>query len=1197
MSMEDPEFSGQTSDGLTRLPPVATEETPLLQDGPEPQPQAEDTDGTPIAKQPTTTELIVVLCSIWIGVFLAALDGTVVATLSAPISNSFNSLSLLSWIANSYLISNAAFQPLSGKLTDIYSRRTGLIFSNIFFAIGNLICGLASEAWMMVAGRVVAGIGGGGLLIIATFVTSDLVPLRHRGVWQGIGNICYGSGMGLGGIFGGLVNDSLGWRWAFLIQVPFVVLSGIVVTFTVKIPAKETDRSRIKRVDFLGAFTLIVFLVLLLTGLNAGGNQVPWNHPVVLTTLPLSAVFFVIFIYIEDKVASEPIIPVRLLLDRTVGSACLTNWFATMTVFGTIYYLPIFFQVQGHSATAAGVRLVPQAVGTAVGSLASGVIMKGTGRYKLLSNIVMTLMIVSSAAICTFQLNSPEWLPFVCLFGLGISYGAILTVALVALISAVDHHYHSVVTSASYAFRSTGSTIGITIASAVFQNVLKRQLWSRFGDREGADELIPRLRDNLEEIWNVPSDWLPGVLQAYEVSLRAIFATLLGLTVLAALSNLLIRQNTLYTMSTMSRFILDRIHSGMAIALKKAYLTESTALKGLHVRETAMENDSFSDSSDDSGAFEKPGPSIIQENADISHIPARRKRVLLSTESAFAANFLPPLIQSSDVELRLITDEEPSAILTGASKVPHYMDSVDSHTFDNRTGSRKWLRIKAAELSEWADLLIVAPIDVGTMGSILYGLTNTLTLSLLRGWDLTKPVILVPGMTISEWKNPLTQRQLEALARDWPWIHNIPPLLWKLTGSEELRQLPWEGKDLFGSLLCKTLGLQHVSAKNDTASSKPVPLSGKLDTRESGSLAIPKLAQQTAKKLDELRNGRPKSLPLELWLNIFEDHLGDWEIAKAVGIPTRLSVPKEWQPHILKMSAPASLEYTILRGSFAAITSKIKELTPYTPMPNLACHLILKFSRTDILTYLLEKHPSLYTTTTRFTNLPYLASAIYGNPTVMTWWRDSSDSSTKAYGADAMDGASRAGYINVLDWWLSSGLPLRYTERALESASAEGRVEVLEWWKQASTAAPGFNPIPLKVGKSVLLAAQSGQTDSLAWWDASGIPYTHSESVARIASTHGHLHVLQLWQKLKGPKMIFDNQVLVGATKNGHDEILEWWRTSGLRVEFKTCDIEEALEDADPASGAEQRVRQWWSRNGLNLGVGTSEWMKVKVLT
>ena len=112
-------------------------------------------------------------------------DTTIIATLTAPISSSFNSLSLLSWLATGYLISNAACQPLSGKLTDIFSRRYGLVFSNFFFAVGTLVCGLAQREWVIILGRVIAGIGGGGLSSIATFVTSDLVPLRRRGVWQG----------------------------------------------------------------------------------------------------------------------------------------------------------------------------------------------------------------------------------------------------------------------------------------------------------------------------------------------------------------------------------------------------------------------------------------------------------------------------------------------------------------------------------------------------------------------------------------------------------------------------------------------------------------------------------------------------------------------------------------------------------------------------------------------------------------------------------------------------------------------------------------------------------------------------------------------------------------------------------------------------------------------------------------------------
>ncbi|KAL4780442.1 major facilitator superfamily domain-containing protein [Aspergillus varians] len=515
-----------------------SEQTPLLAD--QPQQPVED-------QEPSTKRLLLILCSIWVGVFLAALDITVVATLTGPISSSFNSLSLLSWLATAYLISNAACQPLSGRLTDIFSRKAGLIFSNVVFAAGNLICGLAQGQWTIILGRVVAGIGGGGLTAIATFVTSDLIPLRKRGVWQGVGNICFGLGSGLGGVFGGWINDTLGWRWAFLIQVPFVLLSAIMVALTVKIPVKDTRKDKLKRVDFLGAIMLVIALVLLLLGLNTGGNQLPWTHPLILTTLPLSAVVLGAFVYIEANIASEPVIPVRLLLNRTVLSACLTNWFSTMNVFGLLFFLPILFQVQGLSTTASGARLIPQAVGTSIGSLGSGALMRLSGRYKIYSHVTMLLMVISSTFICTLQPSTPTVLPLIYFLLSGTAYGSMLTITLVALISAVDHEHHAVITSASYAFRSTGSSIGITIASSVFQNLLKNGLWSRFGDRENAREIISRLRDSLGEIRKVPADWKPGVVDAYMDSLRATFITLLGLAILGALASIGMREHILHS--------------------------------------------------------------------------------------------------------------------------------------------------------------------------------------------------------------------------------------------------------------------------------------------------------------------------------------------------------------------------------------------------------------------------------------------------------------------------------------------------------------------------------------------------------------------------------------------------------------------------------------------------------------------------
>lgn len=153
---------------------------------------AGDGEVTVIVNELSSARLILTLSITWVGVFLGAVDASIIATLSGPISSEFGSLSLMSWLATAYLIANASCQPLSGRLTDIFGRGPGLVFSNVMFAVGNLICGLAKDEYTIILGRVVAGVGGGGLMSISTFLGSDLVPLRKRGLFQGIGNVAYG---------------------------------------------------------------------------------------------------------------------------------------------------------------------------------------------------------------------------------------------------------------------------------------------------------------------------------------------------------------------------------------------------------------------------------------------------------------------------------------------------------------------------------------------------------------------------------------------------------------------------------------------------------------------------------------------------------------------------------------------------------------------------------------------------------------------------------------------------------------------------------------------------------------------------------------------------------------------------------------------------------------------------------------------
>lgn len=509
---------------------------------------AQDQEQTVLVSDISSARLWVILASAFVGVFLGAIDTTIIATLSAPISSEFKSLSLLSWLAAAYLIANAACQPISGRLTDIFGRGPGLVFSNVFFAAGNLICGLAQSSTVMILGRVVAGIGGGGLMSISTFLASDLVPLRKRGVVQGFGNICFGSGAMLGGVFGGFVNDnsSMGWRLAFLVQVPIVAISGLLVYFLVKVPPKMSNKSYLSRIDFVGAFLTMSFLVVLLLGLNAGGNLVAWTDPLVLTTLPLSLVLLISFVVWESRNA-QPIIPVRLLIHRTVLTACITNLVCTMANTTLIFYVPMYLQVLGYSPTQSGLRILFGSLGVSISSIGCGLIMKKTGRYLALGICVLISFVAGTAFISTLDANSPSWVPFPAFILTGAGYGGMLTVTLLACIAAVDHSQQAVITSATYAFRSVGATLGITISSVVFQNILKVRLWDRFGLEPGAAKEIKSIRDDLNELKHLPAGWREGVITSFMEAFRGVWLTTLGLAIVGLVCVSLMKQHKLHS--------------------------------------------------------------------------------------------------------------------------------------------------------------------------------------------------------------------------------------------------------------------------------------------------------------------------------------------------------------------------------------------------------------------------------------------------------------------------------------------------------------------------------------------------------------------------------------------------------------------------------------------------------------------------
>ncbi|KAE9373623.1 MFS general substrate transporter [Stipitochalara longipes BDJ] len=500
-----------------------------------------------LPEEPSNSKLALILGCMWVVVVLTAIDSTIAATLVVPISTSFKSLSSLSWIGSTYLIGQAASQPLCGRLTEIFGRRAGLVFANTLFGIGTLICGLAKGEPEMLLGRTVAGLGEGAIYAISTFVGSDLVPVKKRGVITGINNVCYGVGTGIGGVYGGWLNDSLGWKWAFLIQVPCIFVGTVLVIFVVKVPTKQVPKPNVRRVNYLGCFTLITALVLFLLGLNAGGNLVPWNHPLVVISLPLSLVFLALFLYVERQFASEPIIPLNLIRNRTVLSASLTYSFDHMSAFGVLFYIPLYIQLRGGNSTQAGLRLLPNSAGQAIGALGAGIIMRATGSYFTLNIFTHILAVTGSGILLLLSLSAPSWSVFIILAVTGTGFGAMLVINLTAVISAVAREEQALATSVSFVFRSVGSTLGVTLSSVIFQSTLKSALWKRLDNLQDAEAIIAQIRGNFEELSQVDSSIRTQVVDSYMVALKAVFATAFGMSGLAALASLFMRENKLHS--------------------------------------------------------------------------------------------------------------------------------------------------------------------------------------------------------------------------------------------------------------------------------------------------------------------------------------------------------------------------------------------------------------------------------------------------------------------------------------------------------------------------------------------------------------------------------------------------------------------------------------------------------------------------
>ncbi|KAG2077592.1 vacuolar amino acid permease [Suillus decipiens] len=513
-------------------------------------PESSSPTDPPPLNQVSRTELFWILAGLWSAVFLGSLDGTIVATLLSPIGSYFNKSEQSSYLGTSYLLSVCCFTPLYGRLSDILGRKGAMLLGLTLFGSGTIACAFAPSMEALIIARAVAGMGGGGCFTFyGVTIRMIIVTIRkQRGLYQGMTNILFGLGAGLGGPFGGWVNDTLGW----LTQAPLLLVSFTLVALKVniKLPNEieaQSTYSKLQRIDFMGSFTLVGAVAGLLLGFSLKTTEeLPWSHPLICGLFCTSVVFSVVFILVEAYWAPYPVMPLRLITQRTPLAVSLANFLASMTAFSTIYNVPLYFSaVRLNSSTNAGLHLLPHSIALSTGSMIAGWMMRRTGKLYRLTLASVGLTIIASICLALWNDNTSQYHLWLDIIPQGFGMASLITTTLIAMIASVYKEDMAVATGITYLFRTTGQVLGVSLSGAVLQSILLRKLRQRITGPGSLEVSGIGIRHSISSIPDLAPAHRIAAVESYADALRVVFVCHTAINILVFIACLPIEEHPL----------------------------------------------------------------------------------------------------------------------------------------------------------------------------------------------------------------------------------------------------------------------------------------------------------------------------------------------------------------------------------------------------------------------------------------------------------------------------------------------------------------------------------------------------------------------------------------------------------------------------------------------------------------------------
>jgi len=463
--------------------------------------------------------ILIILGALMLGMILASLDQTIVATALPTIAGDLHGLNHLSWVVTAYLLTSTISTPLWGKLGDLYGRKKLFQAAIVIFLVGSALAGLSQSIFELIVCRAAQGVGAGGLMVGAQAIMGDVISPRQRGRYMGYFGAVFGVTSVAGPLLGGVFTQDLSWRWVFYINIPIGIVALFVIASVLHMPVKRTEHS----IDYLGAALLgaAVTSVILLT--TWGGTTYPWASAPIIGTGVGAAALLGAFCLVERRVA-EPLMPPNLFRNRVFNVTSTVGFIVGFIMFGVIIYIPLYLQtVHGASPTSSGLQLLPLVFGMLLTFISSGRLVTRWGRYKIFPIFGMAITTVGLYLLSLMTPTTSLVMSSVFMFVVGLGIGLVMQVLVVAVQNAVPYGQLGTATSAATFFRTIGGSFGVALFGAFFNSRLFSEL-PKYLPVTALRQISGRnISSNPAQIAALPAPIRHGYVEAFSHSLETVF--------------------------------------------------------------------------------------------------------------------------------------------------------------------------------------------------------------------------------------------------------------------------------------------------------------------------------------------------------------------------------------------------------------------------------------------------------------------------------------------------------------------------------------------------------------------------------------------------------------------------------------------------------------------------------------------------